>query len=126
MQLYAWLVMVDVVVGEQYHINTFSNVANWHYEMHPRILVYAESGLQSSFVGKYGVNKNGMFCIDDFLDSNAYQPNNCFFVHNVMLHIVFGYKVRKDIPMPRCLKNGNICHFDKNGVYLQKAKKQER
>ena len=43
MLLYTWFVMVDVVVGEQYHINTFSNVANRHYEMYPRILIYTES-----------------------------------------------------------------------------------
>ena len=98
MLLYTWFVMVDVVVGEQYHINTFSNVANRHYEMYPRILIYTESGLQGSFVGKYGINKNGMSCIVDFQGGTAYQPNNCFFVHDVMFCIIFRVQSSKGYP----------------------------
>ncbi|WP_200806328.1 hypothetical protein [Bacteroides togonis] len=59
--------------------------ADGHYQMHPRTFIHAESGLQGSFVGKYGVNKDGVSCIIDFQGGAAHQPDNSFLVHNVTL-----------------------------------------
>ena len=85
MLFHARFIMVNVVVCEQYHIHALGDFADGHYQMHPRTFIHAESGLQGSFVGKYGVNKDGVSCIIDFQGGAAHQPDNSFLVHNVTL-----------------------------------------